>query len=59
MEQWSVTLFPIEKPRAVDNIVSCSEVDVLRIVSAYAEPQSGVMQHKMYHVTIYKNAKMD
>ena len=57
MEQWSVTLLPIGKTRAVDNMVSCSEVDILRVVSAYAEPQSGVMQQKIYNVTIYKTLK--
>ena len=38
MEQWSVTLLPVGKPRAVDSMVSCSEVDVFIVVSAYVEP---------------------
>ena len=33
MEQRSVTLLPKGKPRAVDNLVSCSEVDILRVVT--------------------------
>ena len=39
MEQWWVILLPIGKPRAVDNMASlCFGVDILRVVSAYAEP---------------------
>ena len=33
MKQWSVTLLPVGKPRGVDNMVSCSEVSILRVVS--------------------------
>ena len=38
MEQWLVTLLPIGKPKAVDNMSLCSGVDIFRVVSAYAEP---------------------
>ena len=38
MKQWSVTLLPVGKPRGVDNMVSCSEVNILRVVSVYAGP---------------------
>ena len=38
MEQWSVTLLPIGKPRAVDNGSLCSGVDIFAVVSAYTEP---------------------
>ena len=36
MEQ--MTLLPIGKPKAVDNMSPCSGVDIFRVVSAYAEP---------------------
>ena len=38
MEQWPVTLLPVWQPRAVDSMVSCSEVDAFMVVSAYVEP---------------------
>ena len=48
-----MTLLPIGKPRAVDSMVCCTEVDVLIVVSAYVEPW-----YIHYNVAIYKNAKM-
>ena len=39
LEQWSVTLLPIGKARAVDNMaLLCFGFDNLRALSAYAEP---------------------
>ena len=38
MEQCSVILLPIRKSRAVDNMVSCFEVGILRVVTVDAEP---------------------
>ena len=38
LEQWSVTLLPIGKTRAVDNMVSIFGVDILPVVSACAYP---------------------
>ena len=37
MEEWSLTLLPVGKPRAVDSMVSFSEVDVIIVVSVYVE----------------------
>ena len=38
IEHRSVTLLPIVKPRAEDNMASMFCGDILRVVSGYAEP---------------------
>ena len=53
-----MTFLSIEKPRAVYNMISCSEVDISRVVSVRAEPYRE-RSTKNNNVTIYKNAKMN
>ena len=55
-----MTLLPAGKPRAVDNMVSCSEVDAFynSVCLRWAAIGSDATKIIVYNVTIYKNTKM-